>query len=324
MDGEELTEQETALYDRQIRVWGADAQRRLSKSHILVCGMKGTVAEFCKNIVLAGVGSVTLMDDRVVTEEAFSANFLIPPDEKVYAGKTIAEVCCSSLKEFNPMVRVSVEKGDLSNFDAEFYDKFDVIVVSCRSITTKKLINEKCRKLSKRLAFYTVDCRDSCGEIFVDLQNHKYSKQKLEETIECQLQFPSFEEAISVPWKVLPRKVSKLYFAMRVIERFEEAEACTPGETSIADLPAVLKLKKELCEANSLNASHIPDSLLERLIMGSKEFPPVCAIVGGILGQEVIKAISGKGEPLKNFFLFDVMDGKGIVEDVSNPNTESE
>jgi molybdopterin/thiamine biosynthesis adenylyltransferase len=28
MDGDELTEQETALYDRQIRVWGAGAQRR--------------------------------------------------------------------------------------------------------------------------------------------------------------------------------------------------------------------------------------------------------------------------------------------------------
>lgn len=40
----------------------------------------------------------------------------------------------------------------------------------------QKLINEKCRKLSKRVAFYIVDCRDSCGEIFVDLQNHKYSK----------------------------------------------------------------------------------------------------------------------------------------------------
>ena len=74
MDGEELTEQETALYDRQIRVWGADAQRRyyafrtcvcvwlcfvvmhvlifwklllarLSKSHILVSGLKGSVIE---------------------------------------------------------------------------------------------------------------------------------------------------------------------------------------------------------------------------------------------------------------------------------------
>lgn len=33
MKGEELTEQETALYDRQIRVWGVDAQRR----YIFVC-----------------------------------------------------------------------------------------------------------------------------------------------------------------------------------------------------------------------------------------------------------------------------------------------
>ncbi|KAB1217482.1 SUMO-activating enzyme subunit 1A [Morella rubra] len=193
MDGEELTEQETALYDRQIRVWGADAQRRLSKAHILVSGMKGAVSEFCKNIVLAGVSSLTLVDDRIATEEALSANFLIPPDETVYGGKTLAELCCNSLKDFNPMVRVSVEKGDLSSFGGEFFDKFDVVVVSCCSIATKKMINEKCRKLLKRVAFYTVDCRDSCGEIFVDLHHHRFSKKKLEETIECELLYPSIE-----------------------------------------------------------------------------------------------------------------------------------
>ncbi|XP_056849073.1 SUMO-activating enzyme subunit 1A-like [Raphanus sativus] len=110
MDEEELTEQETALYDRQIRVWGANAQRRLTKSHILVSGIKGTVAEFCKNIVLAGVGSVTLMDDRLVNEEPLNANFLIPPDENAYRGRTVAEICCDSLRGFNPMVLVSVVK----------------------------------------------------------------------------------------------------------------------------------------------------------------------------------------------------------------------
>ncbi|KAG5234277.1 SUMO-activating enzyme [Salix suchowensis] len=291
MNGEELTEQETALYDRQIRVWGADAQRRLSKSHILVYGMKGTIAEFCKNIVLAGVGSLTLVDDRDVSEEALSANFLIPPDESVCRGKTLAELCCDSLREFNPMVRVSVEKGDLASLGAEFFDKFDVVVISCCSLATKKLINEKCRKLSKRVSFYTVDCRDCCGEIFVDLQKYNYAK-----------------EAISVPWKSLRPKVSKLYFAMRA------------KRNSIEDLPAVLKLKKELCEEQSLNESHIPDTLLERLVMGAKEFPPVCAIIGGTLGQEVIKAISSKGDPLKNFFFFDATDGKGMIEDISNPN----
>ncbi|PIN13395.1 SMT3/SUMO-activating complex, AOS1/RAD31 component [Handroanthus impetiginosus] len=316
MNGEELTEQETALYDRQIRVWGADAQRRLSKSHILVSGLKGTVIEFCKNIVLAGVGSLTLNDDRTVTEELLSANFLIPPDENVYSGKSLAELCCYSLKDFNPMVRVSVEKGELSNFGAEFFEKFDAVVISSCSLSTKQSVNEKCRRSSKRVSFYTVDCRDLCGEIFVDLQNYIYTKKKGDEVVESHLEYPSFEEAISVPWKSLPRRISKLYLAVRVIEKFEELEGRVPGDTSAADLPNVQKLRKELCEAESLDESQIPDSLLERLLEGRTEFPPVCAVIGGILGQEVIKAISGKGNPLKNFFFFDAMDGKGIIEDI--------
>ena len=53
---------------------------------------------------------MTLVDDRVVTEEALPANFLILPDESLYHGKTLAEVCCDSLKEFNLMVHVSIEK----------------------------------------------------------------------------------------------------------------------------------------------------------------------------------------------------------------------
>uniref|UniRef100_A0A7N0VEN2 Ubiquitin-like 1-activating enzyme E1A n=1 Tax=Kalanchoe fedtschenkoi TaxID=63787 RepID=A0A7N0VEN2_KALFE len=317
MEGEELTEQETALYDRQIRVWGADAQRRLSKSHVFVGGMKGAVAEFCKNIVLAGVGSLTLADDRPVNEEALWANFLITPDESVYAGKSVAEVCCDSLKEFNPMVHVTIEKGNISSFDEEYFNKFDIIVISCCSLETKNLINEKCRGLLKRVGFYIVDCKGSCGEIFVDLKTYTYSKKTEGETLECQLRYPSYEEAVAVPWKRLPRRMSKLYFALRVIEKFEQAEGRNPGETSEVDLPGVLKLRKELCGAHDVAESFVPESLLARLVTDTREFPPVCAILGGILGQEVIKAISGKGDPVKNFFLFDVMDGKGKVEDVS-------
>lgn len=38
----------------------------------------------------------------------------------------------------------------------------------------------------------------------------------------------------------------------------------------------------------SLNESQIPDSLLERLVGNTREFPPVCAVLGGILGQVII------------------------------------
>ena len=53
------------------------------------------------------------MDDHLVTEDDLSANFLIPHDESMYGGRSRADVCCQSLKDFNPMVRVDVAKGEV-------------------------------------------------------------------------------------------------------------------------------------------------------------------------------------------------------------------
>ncbi|KAK8943785.1 SUMO-activating enzyme subunit 1B-1 [Platanthera guangdongensis] len=321
MDGEELTAQQTALYDRQIRVWGVDAQKRLSKANVLVSGLNGTVAEFCKNIVLAGVGSLTLMDDRLVTENATHANFLITAEESKLSGRSLAEVYCNSLREFNPMVHVSVEKGDLHYFDGNFFDKFDIVIISGYSLKVKKLINSKCRERQKRIAFYTVECRGSCGEIFVDLQSYTYAQKKSDGTIECHMEYPSLEDAISIPWRDLPKKTTKTYFAMRVLEYFESWQYGKLCQTSDSDIPHVLESRKVLCDEQGLSESHLPDALLNRLVAaGAGEYPPVCAILGGFLGQEVIKAISGKGDPIKNFFYFDAADGKGIIEDISPPS----
>jgi ubiquitin-like 1-activating enzyme E1 A len=44
------------------------------------------------------------------------------------------------------------------------------------------------------------------------------------------------------------------------------------------------------------------------------EVSPVCAIVGGILAQELIKVVTGKDEPINNFFFYNGMDGGGFVE----------
>ncbi|WZZ09987.1 hypothetical protein YC2023_095908 [Brassica napus] len=106
-------------------------------------------------------------------------------------------------------------------------------------------------------------------------------------------------------------------------------EVLEESECSLLDLATVLEIKKKLCEANltvKLNIAATvcerePDSLLERLISCNIKFPPACAIVGGILAQglqEVIKAVSGKGDPVKNFFYYDAQDGKGVMGDISN------
>ena len=53
-------------YDRQIRLWGVQGQRRLSTSSICLLGCGGAGVEALKNLVLPGVGQIVIVDDAVV------------------------------------------------------------------------------------------------------------------------------------------------------------------------------------------------------------------------------------------------------------------
>ncbi|KAJ1913322.1 E1 ubiquitin-activating protein aos1, partial [Tieghemiomyces parasiticus] len=62
-----ITADEAALYDRQIRLWGLEAQQRLRNAHVRVINLRSPIAlELCKNLTLAGIGRLTLTDDRLV------------------------------------------------------------------------------------------------------------------------------------------------------------------------------------------------------------------------------------------------------------------
>ena len=67
-----------------------------------------------------------------------------------------------------------------------------------------------------------------------------------------------------------------------------------------------------------------------KLVRGSKEFiprgfakytpmdlSPICAILGGVIAQEVIKGLSGKDQPLNNLFVYNGIDSHAIVEKIS-------
>lgn len=43
------------------------------------------------------------------------------------------------------------------------------------------------------------------------------------------------------------------------------------------------------------------------------EFSPVCAVVGGMLAQDVLKALAAREAPIANFFTFDGSTGSGTV-----------
>ena len=72
----QLSEEQAAVYDRQLRVWWVEAQKRLGASRFFVAGLTGLAAEACKNVVLAGIGTMLLYEDGVPVGEAAPGNFL--------------------------------------------------------------------------------------------------------------------------------------------------------------------------------------------------------------------------------------------------------
>lgn len=65
-------------------------------------------------------------------------------------------------------------------------------------------------------------------------------------------------------------------------------------------------LATDLCAKNGLELDFIKDDILQSLANGTAraEIVPVSGVVGGVLVQEIIKILSQKDEPFKNFFFF--------------------
>lgn len=76
-DSNELSADEIALYDRQLRLWGIEAQNRMRKARVLLITMKALGNEVAKNLALAGIGSLTVLDPEVVSEEDIESEFFI-------------------------------------------------------------------------------------------------------------------------------------------------------------------------------------------------------------------------------------------------------
>ena len=72
--------EESQRYDRQIRVWGAEAQTKIQKSKILICGMKDLNIEVTKNVVLAGM-NITIQDSDIVTINDLSSNYFLNQED---------------------------------------------------------------------------------------------------------------------------------------------------------------------------------------------------------------------------------------------------
>ena len=112
------------LYSRQIAAYGSNSMNKITKLKILIYGIRGLGIEICKNIILAGPQSVTILDDNKITKEDLGANFYT---EEKDIGLRRDQVSLKKLSELNNLVKCDyIKEGKL----IEHIKDYDIIIVT--------------------------------------------------------------------------------------------------------------------------------------------------------------------------------------------------
>jgi molybdopterin/thiamine biosynthesis adenylyltransferase len=80
------------------------AQEKIRNANILLVSIKALANEIAKNLVLAGIGAITLADHEVVVEEDLGAQFLVSDSD---VGKNVrSTIQCTNMRSAPKLPRL--------------------------------------------------------------------------------------------------------------------------------------------------------------------------------------------------------------------------
>lgn len=92
-----------------------------------------------------------------------------------------------------------------------------------------------------------------------------------------------------------------------------EVEKKTHQAVESKDMAQVKEILQQRLAQIQPSTLQIADNLIEELVTGGC-FPPINAICGGLLANEMLKAVSKKGDPINNFLFYDLISGAAVQQ----------
>ncbi|KAK0385847.1 hypothetical protein NLU13_7024 [Sarocladium strictum] len=328
-----------ALYDRQIRLWGVDAQARIQNANILLVNLRGIANEIAKNLVLAGIGSLTILDNAIVTEADLGAQFFLAEEDQP-VGKNRAEAALPNIQKLNPRVRVHIDTEGVTTKVPSYFAAFDIVIATDLDPTAFNLINIATR-LNKK-PFYAAGTHGMYGFIFSDLIQHTYIIERDQGNVPTEPKQETRtrsivdvktrkegEKSIDSVTKVelystwflssdlanLPddytkskrrlRAVSPALSCLRALWEFQQVNnGRLPSNRE--DLKMFTQIATQKHKSLSLPSETLSSEFLRSFLQNlGSEIAPVTAILGGQLAQDVINVLGQKQQPIQNMVIFD-------------------
>lgn len=337
-----------ALYDRQIRLWGIAAQEKIQNAHILLITMRGLANEIAKNLVLAGVGSITLLDGSTVSEVDLGCQFLLSEGGESLVGQNRAEASSHALRKLNPRVQVHVDPESVTAKGPSYFAAYDVVIATDLGPDTFNIINTATRINGR--PFYAAGTHGMYGFIFSDLIEHDYiisreasnvpttptqetrtrsiidvkTKKEGNKTIESVSKRELYSTwFLASDVAVLPqeytndkRRLKKVTPALSCLRALWEFKQLQGGRlpSNREDLKLFTQIATQKHKALSLPSETLRPEFLRSFLQNlGSEIAPVTAILGGQLAQDVINVLGQSQQPIQNTVIFDGNNMEALV-----------
>lgn len=306
--------------------------------------MKALGSEIAKNIVLAGIKSLTVIDSAITTPQDLGAQFFLT-DTAV--GLNRAQAAAPQISNLNPRVNVVADPSDISTKPPSFFSDFNIVIATDVSSTALNIINTATRL--HNVPFYAAGLQGFYGYIFADLIAHEYIISRETSNIATKLGPETrTRSVISTSTKseggknvelVTKRELYSTYFlasdiaplAPEIMKSARRKRAVTPliscwralwafasnnqqrypSLSSHDDLAAFTTLAQNYHNQLGLPKETLKAEKLRSFLQNiGSEIAPVAAVVGGQVAQDVINVLGQKQQPIQNFVFFDGMESE--------------
>ena len=149
----ELSQDEILRYQRHLTLpeFGESAQLNLKQAKVLVVGAGGLGCPALQYLAAAGVGTLGIVDDDVVSLSNLQRQILFTEAD---VGRGKAELAAAKLQAMNPHIRCVPYATRLIPDNAlELIGEYDVIVDGSDNFPTRYLINDACVLANKPLIY---------------------------------------------------------------------------------------------------------------------------------------------------------------------------
>ncbi|XP_013630891.1 PREDICTED: NEDD8-activating enzyme E1 regulatory subunit isoform X2 [Brassica oleracea var. oleracea] len=236
-----MSEPTKTKYDRQLRIWGEVGQAALENASICLLNCGPTGSEALKNLVLGGIGSITVVDGSRVEIGDLGNNFMV---DKKSVGESKAKTVCAFLQELNDAVRahfVEENPDSLILTDPSFFSQFTLVIATQLVEDSMVKLDRICREANVMLVF--ARSYGLTGLVRISVKEHTIIDSKPDHFLD--------DLRLNNPWPELKRFV-------------ETIDLKTPDPIAHKHIPYVVILVKMADEWAKTHSSHLPSTREEK------------------------------------------------------------